>query len=94
MDSDSKLYQGLGLIALLVLCCAGPLVLSLLASGAILAAISAIWATDRPLLLSGGVTLIALAAWFSARRYARRTAHGREGLSSFRSLIDRQIRRF
>ena len=50
MDSESK--SGLGLIALLALCCAGPQVLSLLASGAILGASSAIWVTDRPLLLS------------------------------------------
>ena len=72
MDSESKF--GLGLIALLALCCAGPLVLSLLASGAILGAISAIWVTDRPLLLSGGAILIALGAALSARRYARRKA--------------------
>jgi hypothetical protein len=72
MDTESKF--GLGLVAVLALCCAGPLVLSLLASGAILGAISAIWATDRPLLLLGGAMLIALGAGLWARRYARSRA--------------------
>ena len=76
MDRDSKF--GLGLVALLALCCAGPLVLSLLASGAILGAISAIWVTDRPVLLSGGAVLILLAVALSARRYARRKATPRQ----------------
>ena len=74
MDGESKFNPGLGLIALLAVCCAGPLVLSLVASGAILGAISAIWVTDRSLLLSSGVMLIALGAALSARRYARRKA--------------------
>ena len=75
MDRDSKF--GLGLIALVGLCCAGPLVLSLLASGAILGAISTIWVTDRPLLLSGGVMLLVLGAALSARRYSRAKATSR-----------------
>ena len=74
MDSESKF--GLGLIALLALCCAGPLVLSLVASGAILGAISAIWATDRRLLLSGGGMLIALGAGTSRRRNTPGTTAG------------------
>ena len=69
MISDTKM--GLGLVAMLALCCAGPVVLSLLASGAILGAMSAIWATDGPLFLSGGAMLIALGAGLLAWRYAR-----------------------
>lgn len=80
MDSESKF--GLGLIVLLVLCCAGPLVLSLLASGAILGAISVIWVTDRPLLLSGGAVLTLLGVGLLARRYARMKATSRRRSTS------------
>lgn len=43
MNSVSKI--GVGLVVLIALCCAGPLVLSLVVSGAVLGALSAIWAT-------------------------------------------------
>lgn len=69
MNSDTKM--GLGLVALLALCCAGPVVVSLLASGAILGAAGAIWAIGRPLFLSGAVALIALGAGLWAWRSAR-----------------------
>src|SRR5579859_1192104 len=75
MTGESKL--GLGLIALLALCCAGPLVLSLLATGAVLGAVGAIWAEDRPLLLGSGAIVVALGVWLLARRWptpARRRA--------------------
>ena len=72
MDSDSKF--GLGLIALVALCCAGPLVLSLLATGAVLGALSAISAEGRQLLLGGGAVVVALGAWLLARRRARTKA--------------------
>jgi hypothetical protein len=69
MTGESKL--GLGLIALLAVCCAGPLVLSLLATGAVLGALSAIWVEDRPLLLGSRAIAVALAASLLARRSAR-----------------------
>jgi len=69
MNGDTKM--GVGLVALVALCCAGPLVLSLLASGAVLGALSAIWIEARPMLLAGGAVLIALGAWLLARRHAR-----------------------
>jgi hypothetical protein len=68
---DTQRNFGLGLIALLALCCAGPLVLTLLATGAVLGALSAIWDEDRPLLLGSGIAVVALGAWLLARRYAR-----------------------
>ena len=75
MNSDAKM--GLGVVAIVALCCAGPVVLSLLASGAILGAMSAIWATDRPLFLSAGAMLIALGAGLLSWRFARSRARSR-----------------
>lgn len=66
MNSDTKM--SLGLVAILALCCTGPVVVSLLASGAILGAAGAMWAIGRPLLLSGAVALIALGAGLWAWR--------------------------
>ena len=66
MNSETKI--GLGVVALVALCCAGPLVLSLLATGAVLGALSTIWADDRPLLLGSGAIVVALGAWLLARR--------------------------
>lgn len=67
MNGETKL--GLGLASLLVLCCGGPLVLSLVASGAAMGAIGAVWADGRPLLLAAGALLIVISAWLLARRY-------------------------
>ena len=49
MNGGSRL--GLGIVALVALCCAGPLVLSLLASGALLGVLSMVLAEGRPLLV-------------------------------------------
>ena len=70
MNTDSKL--GMGVVAVLVLCCAGPLVLSLLATGAVLGALSAIVAQGRPLLLGSAAIAIALGGWLLARRHGLR----------------------
>ena len=72
MSNETKI--GFGLIALAALCCAGPLVLSLLLSGAVLAALSATWAEGRPLLVASGAILVAIGAWLFARPHSRKQA--------------------
>lgn len=67
MNGETKL--GLGAVVLLALCCAGPLVLSLVGSGAVLAALSAIWVDDRPLLLASALLLVGVGATLLARRH-------------------------
>lgn len=66
MNGETKI--GLGAVVLLALCCAGPVVLSLVGSGAALAALSAIWADDRPLLLASALLLVGVGATLLARR--------------------------
>jgi cytochrome c biogenesis protein CcdA len=66
MNRESQI--GLGLAALLALCCAGPLVLSLLFSAGVLAALGALRAEDRLLLVGSGAVLIVVAAWLVTRR--------------------------
>jgi hypothetical protein len=66
MNSETKI--GIGMVALVVLCCAGPLVLSLVATGVVLGALGAIWAQGRPLLLGSAAIAIALCGWLVARR--------------------------
>jgi MerT mercuric transport protein len=66
MNGDAKI--GMGLVALLALCCAGPLILSLLASGALLGAFGAVWVGGRPLFLAGAAVLVGGAAWLLVRR--------------------------
>ncbi len=65
-NNDSKV--GLGLVALMALCCGGPLILSLFASGAVLGALGAVWAGGSLLLLLVGGTRVVAAAWLLARR--------------------------
>jgi hypothetical protein len=64
-NSDTKI--GLGIVALMALCCGGPLVLSLLASGAVLGGLGALWSDSR-LLVVPGVVLVVGALWLLLRR--------------------------
>src|SRR5262252_5596592 len=64
-DSDTKI--GLAVVALMAVCCGGPLMLSLLASGAVLGGLGALWAGGR-LLLVPGIVLVVGAIWFLSRR--------------------------
>ena len=59
--------MGLGAVALMAVCCAGPLLLSVLASGALLGA-PAVWAGARPWFLAGGAVLAVSAVWLLRRR--------------------------
>jgi hypothetical protein len=43
-----ELKTGLAITVALALCCAGPIVLALLGSGAVLGALSALWPDGRP----------------------------------------------
>jgi hypothetical protein len=74
MNNDMKL--GAGVVALMALCCGGPLILSLLASGAVLGALGGVWAGGRLLLLVGGAALVLAAVWLLVRRRAPGTADG------------------
>ena len=56
MNSDPR--TGLGLVGALVVCCAGPIVLSLVGSGVVLSALSGVWADVRPLLTGVGALLV------------------------------------
>ena len=71
MNNESKI--GVGVVALMVVCCAGPIVLSLVVSGAVLGALGAFWTAERELLLGSGALLIALGAWLLVRRRSRAT---------------------
>ena len=66
MNGVSKL--GLGIVALVALCCAGPLVLPLLASGALLGVLSTVWTEGRPLLVGGTAVFVVVGAWLLTRR--------------------------
>jgi len=66
MNGGSRL--GLGIVALVALCCAGPLVLSLLASGALLGVLSMVLAEGRPLLVVISAVFVVLGAWLVTRR--------------------------
>lgn len=68
MSSDAKM--GLGIVGALAVCCGGPLILSALASGAVLGALGALWDGGRLVLLAGGAVLIVAAVWLLARRLA------------------------
>ncbi len=67
--------MGLGAVALMAVCCGGPLVLSVLASGALLGAAAAVWAGARPWLLAGGAVLVVTAVWLLRRRLIGGRAH-------------------
>ncbi len=69
MNTSEKL--GLGVIAVLGLCCGGPLLLSLLLSGVAVSALGAIWTGYQVLLLVGGVLLVGAVLMHSTTR--RRT---------------------
>jgi hypothetical protein len=67
MKSDTGV--ALGVVAMIALCCGGPLILSLLASGALLSALAAIWPSGRVALLGGATTILVLTGvWLVARR--------------------------
>ena len=72
MNNDMKM--GAGVVALMALCCGGPLILSLLASGAVLGALGGVWAGGRLLLLVGGGALAVAAVWLLVRRRVPGTA--------------------
>jgi MerT mercuric transport protein len=74
MNSDTKM--GLGVVALLALCCAGPLILSLLASGALLGALGAVWVGGRPLVLAVAAVLVGAAGWLLVRRRSSQADEG------------------
>ena len=69
MRDDVKL--GLAAVALMAVCCGGPVFLSLLASGAALGALGSVWSGGRLLLPVSGALLIAAVAWLRLRRYAQ-----------------------
>ncbi len=71
-NSDAKI--GLGVVALMAMCCGGPLILSLLASGAVLGGLGALWADSR-LLVVPGVVFVVGAMWLLSRR---RSSHADE----------------
>jgi hypothetical protein len=66
MKSDTGV--ALGVVAMIALCCGGPLILSLLASGALLSALAAIWPSGRVALLGGATILVLTGVWLVARR--------------------------
>ncbi len=72
MNNDMKM--GAGVVALMALCCGGPLILSLLASGAVVGALGGVWAGGRLLLLVGGAALVLAAVWLLVHRRAPGTA--------------------
>ena len=56
MTSDTRI--GVGMLASLAVCCAVPIALSLLGSGAVLSALSGVSADTRPLLIGIGAVLV------------------------------------
>lgn len=69
MKNDATI--GLGVVGAMALCCGGPLILSALASGAVLGTVGAVLEGGRLLFLGAGAVLIGLAAaWLLARRFA------------------------
>jgi hypothetical protein len=56
MNSETR--NGLGLVFALALCCAGPIIVSLLGSGVVFVAMSGVWANARPLLMGMGALLV------------------------------------
>lgn len=56
MNSDPRI--GLGLVAALGLCCAGPIVLSIVGSGVVLSALSGVWSDVGPLLAGVAVFVV------------------------------------
>ncbi len=66
MKSDTAV--ALGVVAMIALCCGGPLILSLLASGALLGALAAVWSSGRVALLGGATILVLTGVWLVARR--------------------------
>src|SRR5260370_21024190 len=67
MNGETK--RGLGVLGAMALCCGGPLLLSALASGAVMGALGVVWDGSRLLLLlGGGAVVIVAAVWLLARR--------------------------
>jgi hypothetical protein len=69
MNSDMKV--GLGAAALMALCCGGPLILALLASGAAAGTLGAVWSYGRGPLIVGAIVVLVAGIWLAARRRAR-----------------------
>src|SRR5215831_16356665 len=58
MTSDTRI--GVGMLASLAVCCAVPIALSLLGSGAVLSALSGVSADTRPLLIGISALLVVI----------------------------------
>jgi hypothetical protein len=75
--SNNDMKMGLGVVALMALCCGAPLILALFASGVVLGGLGTVWAGGRLLLLLlGGGALVVAAAWLLTRRRTPGTGDG------------------
>ena len=63
---------GLGVVGVFALCCGAPTMISVLASGAVLGTIGAVWSTGRVVLLSSAAALMVLGMALVARRIGSR----------------------
>ncbi len=63
---------GLGVVGAFAVCCGAPIIISMLASGAVLGAVGLVWLNGRVVLLSGAAVLLVTGLWLRARR---RTSH-------------------
>jgi hypothetical protein len=57
-----------GVVGVMALCCGAPIIISVLASGALLGALGAVWSAGRVALLSGAAVLLLAGMWLVARR--------------------------
>jgi hypothetical protein len=80
---SSELRTGLAITVALLVCCAGPIVLAVLGSGAVLGALSALWPDVRPPLVGIGALLVVIGIVALAER-ARIPQRGHPGASAAR----------
>ncbi len=59
---------GAGVVGVMALCCGAPIIISVLASGALIGAFGAAWSAGRVALLSGAAVLLLAGIWLVARR--------------------------
>jgi hypothetical protein len=59
---------GAGVVGMMALCCGAPIIISVLASGAVLGALGTLWSAGRVALLSGAAVLLLAGIWLVARR--------------------------
>jgi hypothetical protein len=69
-----EIAVGAGVVGMMALCCGAPIIISVLASSAVLGALGALWSAGRVALLSGAAVLLVAGIWLVARRSSSRAS--------------------